>query len=35
MSTHGHQFLADLVLGETAMKVQHRLNVPVLLLRAV
>ena len=35
MSTHGHQFLADLVLGETAMRVQHHLSVPVLLLRAV
>ncbi len=35
MSTHGHKFLADLVLGETAMKVQHHLSVPVLLLRAL
>lgn len=35
MSTHGHRFLADLVLGETAMRVQHHLSVPVLLLRAV
>jgi nucleotide-binding universal stress UspA family protein len=34
MSTHGHKFVADLVLGETARKVQHRISVPVLLLRA-
>jgi nucleotide-binding universal stress UspA family protein len=34
MSTHGHQFVADLVLGTTASKVQHNVSVPVLLLRA-
>ena len=34
MSTHGHQFMADLVLGTTAIKVQHSVSVPVLLLRA-
>ncbi len=34
MSTHGHRFLADLVLGVTATRVQHRLDIPVLLLRA-
>ena len=34
MSTHGHQLIADLVLGTTAIKVQHSLSVPVLLLRA-
>lgn len=34
MSTHGHRFLADLFLGETATRVQHRISVPVLLLRA-
>jgi universal stress protein A len=34
MSTHGHRFLADLILGTTASRVQHRVNVPVLLLRA-
>ncbi len=34
MSTHGHQFVADLVFGETASKVQHSISVPVLLLRA-
>lgn len=34
MSTHGHRFLADILLGTTASRVQHRVNVPVLLLRA-
>jgi universal stress protein A len=34
MSTHGHRFLGDLVRGATAIHVQHRVNVPVLLLRA-
>ncbi|HXE52058.1 MAG TPA: universal stress protein [Tepidisphaeraceae bacterium] len=34
MSTHGHRFLADLVLGTTANRVQHRISVPVLLLRS-
>ncbi len=34
MSTHGHRLLSDLVLGTTANKVQHRVDVPVLLLRA-
>ncbi|HEY1677750.1 MAG TPA: universal stress protein [Candidatus Sulfotelmatobacter sp.] len=34
MSTHGHRFLADMFLGTTATKVQHRIRVPVLLLRA-
>jgi nucleotide-binding universal stress UspA family protein len=34
MSTHGHRLLADLLLGVTATRVQHRIDVPVLLLRA-
>lgn len=34
MSTHGHRFLADLVLGSTANKVRHVVRVPVLLVRA-
>jgi len=34
MSTHGHRFLADLILGSTAHKVRHTVDVPVLLLRA-
>ncbi len=34
MSTHGHKFLADLLFGWTASRVQHEIDVPVLLLRA-
>jgi len=34
MSTHGHGFLADLVLGSASRRVRHRVSVPVLLLRA-
>ncbi len=34
MSTHGHRFWADLFLGVTASRVQHSVDVPVLLLRA-
>jgi universal stress protein A len=34
MSTHGHRFIADLFLGTTASRVQHKISVPVLLLRA-
>ena len=34
MSTHGHRFLADVFLGTTATRVQHKISVPVLLLRA-
>lgn len=34
MSTHGHRFLADFILGSTARKVRHTVDVPVLLLRA-
>jgi nucleotide-binding universal stress UspA family protein len=34
MSTHGHRFLGDMILGTTASHIQHRVNVPVLLIRA-
>jgi len=34
MSTHGHRFLGDVFLGSTASHVQHRISIPVLLLRA-
>lgn len=34
MSTHGHQFMADLFYGSTANPVQHSIRVPVLLVRA-
>jgi nucleotide-binding universal stress UspA family protein len=33
MATHGHQFVADLILGTVAIKVQHQVRVPVLMLR--
>ncbi|MCC6424020.1 MAG: universal stress protein [Phycisphaerales bacterium] len=33
MSTHGHRFIGDIVFGVTAHTVQHRVNVPVLLVR--
>jgi nucleotide-binding universal stress UspA family protein len=34
MTTHGHRFLADLLIGTTASRVQHQVDVPVLMLRA-
>jgi nucleotide-binding universal stress UspA family protein len=34
MSTHGHRLLADIFLGNTASRVQHSIDVPVLLIRA-
>ena len=34
MSTHGHRLLADVLLGTTASRVQHNIDVPVLLIRA-
>jgi nucleotide-binding universal stress UspA family protein len=34
MSTHGHRYLADWFFGTTAIRVQHSLKVPVLLLKA-
>lgn len=34
MSTHGHRFIADVLLGTTVNKVRHVVKIPVLLLRA-
>ncbi|MGA2694347.1 MAG: universal stress protein, partial [Opitutaceae bacterium] len=34
MSTHGHRFIADIILGSTSRLVRHSVSVPVLLLRA-
>lgn len=34
MSTHGHRFLADWFYGTTAHHVQHKVTVPVLMVRA-
>ena len=33
MSTHGHRLLGDLFLGTTAHRVQHQVDVPVLLVK--
>jgi nucleotide-binding universal stress UspA family protein len=34
MSTHGHRFLNDLVLGSVADNLRHRTNIPILMIRA-
>ena len=34
MSTHGHRFLSDLVLGSVSSDVRHKTRIPVLLVRA-
>lgn len=34
MSTHGHRFVEDFFLGTTATKVRHRVDIPVLLVKA-
>ena len=34
MSTHGHRFISDMLYGSTADRVRHRVDVPVLLLKA-
>jgi nucleotide-binding universal stress UspA family protein len=34
MSTHGHRFIKDVLLGATADKVRHLVKIPVLLVRA-
>jgi nucleotide-binding universal stress UspA family protein len=34
MSTHGHRFIADVLLGTTVNKVRHVVKIPLLLLRA-
>jgi nucleotide-binding universal stress UspA family protein len=33
MSTHGHRFIADMVLGSVSSDVRHKTNIPVLLVR--
>jgi nucleotide-binding universal stress UspA family protein len=35
MTSHGHRFLADLVLGSTISEVRHKTTIPVLLVRAL
>lgn len=34
MTTHGHRFLADIVLGSTIEAVRHRARIPMLIVRA-
>jgi nucleotide-binding universal stress UspA family protein len=34
MSTHGHRFIGDVLYGNTADKVRHLVDIPVLLLKA-
>ncbi len=34
MSTHGHRFLSDMIYGTTVDKVRHKVEIPVLLLKA-
>jgi manganese transport protein len=34
MTSHGHRFLADLLLGSTIHEVRHKASVPVLVVRA-
>jgi nucleotide-binding universal stress UspA family protein len=34
MSTYGHGFLTDVLLGQTVEKVRHAVEAPVLLLKA-
>jgi nucleotide-binding universal stress UspA family protein len=34
MSTHGHRFLSDIVLGSVSSDVRHKTKIPVLLVRA-
>jgi nucleotide-binding universal stress UspA family protein len=34
MSTHGHRLISDFIYGSTADKVRHRVDIPVLMLKA-
>src|ERR1051326_88528 len=34
MSTHGHRFLMDVLLGSVASNIRHRTDIPILLVRA-
>ena len=34
MSTHGHRFIKDIILGSVAENIRHRTNIPVLMIRA-
>lgn len=34
MSTHGHRFLNDIILGSVAENIRHRTGIPILMIRA-
>ena len=34
MSTHGHRFLKDFILGSVAENIRHRTDIPILMIRA-
>ena len=34
MSTHGHRFIKDVILGSVADNIRHRTNIPILMIRA-
>jgi nucleotide-binding universal stress UspA family protein len=34
MSTHGHRFLQDLILGSVAENIRHRTHIPILMIRS-
>lgn len=34
MSTHGHRFISDMIYGTTVDKIRHKVEIPVLLLKA-
>ena len=34
MSTHGHRFIKDLILGSVAENIRHRTNIPILMIRS-
>ena len=34
MSTHGHRFIKDIILGSVADNLRHRTNIPILMIRA-
>ena len=35
MSTHGHRFLKDFILGSVAENIRHRTDIPILMIRAL
>jgi nucleotide-binding universal stress UspA family protein len=34
MSTHGHKFIKDVILGSVAENIRHRTNIPILMVRS-